>query len=103
MAKPDPVDIHVGSRLRIRRLMLKMSQTDLAKTAGITFQQVQKYEKGTNRISSSRLQQFANVLDVQITYFFEQQPLASKTAKGDSQEGRRKHVAFTTLWPQKRG
>ncbi len=52
---PDPTDIHVGKRVRMRRLMLKMSQADLASSAGITFQQVQKYEKGTNRISSSRL------------------------------------------------
>jgi transcriptional regulator with XRE-family HTH domain len=81
--QPDQTDIHVGKRVRMRRLMLKMSQTDLAKTVGITFQQVQKYEKGSNRISSSRLQQFANVLDVPISYFFEDQPPSSKKSKGD--------------------
>jgi transcriptional regulator with XRE-family HTH domain len=85
---PDPTDIHVGKRVRMRRLMLKMSQTDLAKTAGITFQQIQKYEKGTNRISSSRLQQFANVLDVPISYFFEDQPPPSKKSRGDDPESR---------------
>ena len=85
---PDPTDIHVGKRVRMRRLMLKMSQTDLASSAGITFQQVQKYEKGTNRISSSRLQQFANVLDVPISYFFEDQQFSSKAAKGDDPQMR---------------
>jgi transcriptional regulator with XRE-family HTH domain len=85
---PDPTDIHVGKRVRMRRLMLKMSQGDLASSAGITFQQVQKYEKGANRISSSRLQQFANVLDVSISYFFEDQPLASKKSRGDDPENR---------------
>jgi transcriptional regulator with XRE-family HTH domain len=86
MTKPDPVDKHVGTRLRMRRLMLKMSQSALAETARITFQQVQKYEKGTNRISSSRLQQFANVLDVPIAYFFEDQPTTSKAVKGTDQD-----------------
>ena len=68
---PNPTDIHVGSRLRMRRLMLDMSQGDLAKAFGLTFQQVQKYEKGMNRISSSRLQQAADVLGVEIPFFFE--------------------------------
>jgi transcriptional regulator with XRE-family HTH domain len=66
-----PLDGHVGRRLRLRRQMLNMSQSELGKVAGITFQQVQKYERGANRISASRLQQFANVLDVDIAYFFE--------------------------------
>ena len=86
--KPDPIDIHVGSRLRMRRLMLEMSQTDLGKGCGITFQQVQKYEKGTNRISSSRLQQFAELLDVPVTYFFAEQPATSKKGKVDDSEAR---------------
>jgi transcriptional regulator with XRE-family HTH domain len=79
---PDPTDIHVGKRVRMRRLMLKMSQGDLASSAGITFQQIQKYEKGTNRISSSRLQQFVHVLDVPIAYFFEDVPSPSNKSKG---------------------
>ncbi len=66
MAKkvPKPVDMHVGNRVRMRRNALGMSQTALAEAIGLTFQQVQKYEKGTNRIGSSRLQQVANALKV---------------------------------------
>ncbi len=61
---PDPVDKHVGSRVRMRRLMLDMSQEKLGNKLGITFQQVQKYEKGTNRISASRLQAMSHILRV---------------------------------------
>ncbi len=71
---PKPVDKHVGSRVRMRRLMLGLSQEKLADAIGITFQQVQKYEKGTNRMGSSRLQQIANVLQVPVRYFFEGSP-----------------------------
>ena len=71
---PNPVDRHVGSRVRMRRLMLAMSQTKLAEKLGLTFQQVQKYEKGTNRMGSSRLQQTANILKVPVTFFFEDAP-----------------------------
>jgi transcriptional regulator with XRE-family HTH domain len=67
----NSVDWHVGSRLRLRRLELGMSQERLAEQLGITFQQVQKYERGTNRIGASRLHQIALVLQVPITYFFE--------------------------------
>jgi transcriptional regulator with XRE-family HTH domain len=63
-------DRHVGSMLRMRRLMLNLSQTDVANALGVSFQQVQKYEKGTNRISASRLQQLANFLQVPIAFFF---------------------------------
>lgn len=69
--EPDPVDIHVGARLRTRRTLLGMSQEKLAEAIGLTFQQVQKYEMGKNRISASRLYQFAQILDVSISYFFE--------------------------------
>lgn len=69
--EPDPVDIHVGSRLRTRRTLLGMSQEKLAEAIGLTFQQVQKYEMGKNRVSASRLYQFAQILDVSISYFFE--------------------------------
>jgi len=68
---PNPVDIHVGSRLRLRRTLLGMSQEKLAEALGLTFQQVQKYEKGTNRIGSSRLFDLSRVLDVPVGYFFE--------------------------------
>ena len=70
-AEPDPVDIHVGTRLRTRRTLLGMSQERLAEAIGLTFQQVQKYEMGKNRISASRLYQFAQILDVSVSYFFE--------------------------------
>jgi len=76
MAKkmPNPVDKHVGSRVRMRRMMLSMSQEKLGELLGLTFQQVQKYEKGTNRISASRLQQISNFLQVPIPFFFEGAP-----------------------------
>lgn len=66
-----PVDIHVGSRLRSRRTMLGMSQESLGEAVGVTFQQIQKYEKGLNRIGSSRLYEFARILSVGVSYFFE--------------------------------
>lgn len=71
---PKPVDTHVGSRVRMRRVELGMSQTTLADAMGVSFQQVQKYEKGTNRMGSSRLQQIANALNVPVTFFFEGAP-----------------------------
>ena len=75
---PKPVDRYVGSRVRMRRLMLGMSQTKLADAIGLTFQQVQKYEKGTNRMGASRLQQIAGILKVPVTFFFEGAPDQSK-------------------------
>lgn len=71
---PNPIDKHVGSRVRMRRMMLGMSQSTLADGLDLTFQQVQKYEKGTNRMGSSRLQQIANTLQVPVTFFFENVP-----------------------------
>lgn len=68
---PDQIDIHVGRRVKMRRVMLGMSQTDLAEGLGITFQQVQKYENGINRIGSSRLHRTADILGVPISFFFE--------------------------------
>lgn len=70
----DPVDRYVGARLRMRRLLLNMTQTELGDTVGITFQQIQKYEKGANRISASRLQQFSSILHVPAAFFFEGAP-----------------------------
>jgi transcriptional regulator with XRE-family HTH domain len=75
---PDPIDKHVGSRVRMRRLMVGMSQEKLGDALGLTFQQVQKYEKGTNRMGSSRLQQVANILKVPVTFFFEAVPGQTK-------------------------
>ena len=71
---PDPVDVHVGMRLRQRRTLLGMSQERLAQAFGVSFQQVQKYERGANRISASRLHLLTKTLDVPITYFFEGLP-----------------------------
>lgn len=68
---PNPVDTHVGSRIRMRRLMLGMSQEKLGESLGITFQQVQKYEKGTNRVGASRLQAISDTLGVKPSFFFE--------------------------------
>jgi transcriptional regulator with XRE-family HTH domain len=72
----NPIDKHVGARLRMRRLMLDMSQTETADAVGVTFQQVQKYENGVNRISASRLQQFCRLLQVPVGFFFEGAPHA---------------------------
>mgnify|MGYP006425132867 CR=1 FL=1 len=69
--RPNPVDVHVGQRLRQRRVLAGLSQEKLARMVGITFQQVQKYERGANRVVASRLYQLANVLDVPVSYFFE--------------------------------
>jgi transcriptional regulator with XRE-family HTH domain len=70
--KPNPVDIHVGSRVRLRRTLLGMSQEKLGDALGLTFQQVQKYERGANRIGASRLYDLSRVLDVPVAYFFEE-------------------------------
>jgi transcriptional regulator with XRE-family HTH domain len=70
--KPNDVDAHVGSRLRQRRMLLGISQEQLAEMLGLTFQQVQKYERGTNRVSASRLFQLARALDTPITWFFDE-------------------------------
>jgi len=70
----DPVDKHVGSRVRMRRMLVGVSQVKLGKALGLTFQQVQKYEQGSNRISASRLQQIANMLGVQVSFFFDGAP-----------------------------
>lgn len=72
--KPNPIDIHVGSRIRLRRTMLGMSQEKLGESLGITFQQIQKYEKGTNRVGASRLQNISAILNVPVSFFFEDAP-----------------------------
>ena len=68
---PDPIDVGVGARIKIRRRILAMSQDELARGLGITFQQVQKYEKGVNRVGAARLQQIATALDVPVTFFYD--------------------------------
>ena len=87
MAKkaPNPIDKHVGSRVRMRRMMLSMSQEKLGDALGLTFQQVQKYEKGTNRIGASRLQQISNILQVPVSFFFEGAPnMPGHTGMGEA-------------------
>ncbi len=72
----SPIDVHVGARVRQRRTLLGMNQTILGKALGVTFQQVQKYERGTNRVSASRLYDLSRVLDVSIEHFFKDIPAA---------------------------
>ena len=71
---PNPIDKHVGARVRMRRMMMSMSQEKLGDALGLTFQQVQKYEKGTNRIGASRLQHISEILQVSVSFFFEGSP-----------------------------
>lgn len=86
--KPNPIDTHVGSRVRLRRTMLGMSQEKLGEALGITFQQVQKYEKGSNRIGASRLQHISDVLNVPVAYFFEDAPGSpAQTGSGMNETG----------------
>lgn len=82
---PNPTDKHVGSRVRMRRMMLNMSQEKLGEALGLTFQQVQKYEKGTNRIGASRLQQISSILQVPVSFFFEGAPNADVGGQGMSE------------------
>ncbi|WP_026304181.1 helix-turn-helix domain-containing protein [Kaistia granuli] len=90
--QPNPVDTHVGGRVRLRRMMQGMSQEKLGESLGITFQQIQKYEKGTNRIGASRLQHIAQVLEVPVSFFFEDAPGSSN----DSGFAESRPAAFVT-------
>jgi transcriptional regulator with XRE-family HTH domain len=91
--KPNPIDVHVGSRVRLRRNMLGMSQEKLGEALGITFQQIQKYEKGANRVGASRLQAIATVLNVPVSFFFEDAPGESgEVIRGLSEEGSTAYV-----------
>lgn len=74
IASPNPVDVHVGKRVRLRRNLLGMSQEKLGAQLGLTFQQVQKYERGANRIGASRLYEIARILDVPLSFFFDDLP-----------------------------
>ncbi len=83
---PNPIDRHVGARVRMRRLMVGLSQSKLAGALDVTFQQVQKYEKGANRIGASRLQQLARVLDVPPSFFFEGAPASASSGPGFNED-----------------
>jgi transcriptional regulator with XRE-family HTH domain len=72
--EPNPIDVHVGNRVRLRRMLVGLSQEKLGEQLGLTFQQVQKYEKGSNRVSASRLYQIAEILSVPVQFFFEDVP-----------------------------
>ena len=74
ISKPNPVDVHVGSRVRLRRTLLGLSQEKLGEAVGLTFQQIQKYERGANRIGASRMYDLSHVLDVPVAFFFEEMP-----------------------------
>jgi transcriptional regulator with XRE-family HTH domain len=82
--KPNPIDVHVGSRVRLRRTLLGMSQEKLGEAIGLTFQQVQKYERGANRIGASRLYDLSRVLDVPVSFFFDD--MKPETAESGRQE-----------------
>jgi transcriptional regulator with XRE-family HTH domain len=90
---PDPIDRHVGSRVRMQRILMKMSQEKLGDALGLNFQQVQKYEKGLNRIGASRLQQISKTLNVPPSFFFEGAPsLASADNIGFAEESSAQYV-----------
>lgn len=87
--KPNPIDVHVGSRVRLRRTLLGMSQEKLGEAIGLTFQQVQKYERGANRIGASRLFDLSRVLDVPVSFFFDDMPQEAAMAQvqDDDEDG----------------
>src|SRR3954463_6887765 len=93
---PNPTDRHVGSRVRMRRMMLSMSQEKLGDALGLTFQQVQKYEKGTNRIGASRLQQIAHILQVPVSFFFEGAPTGGTGAAHEGGMGEAPSPAYVS-------
>jgi transcriptional regulator with XRE-family HTH domain len=87
----NPVDVHVGQRVRLRRTLLGLSQEKLGAAVGLTFQQIQKYERGANRIGASRLYEFSKILDVPVSYFFEEMPGELATHAGRFKAGLRDH------------
>jgi transcriptional regulator with XRE-family HTH domain len=90
---PNPVDKYVGSRVRMRRIMLGMSQEKLGEALGLTFQQVQKYEKGTNRVGASRIQQIAEILQVPVSFLFEGGPTGFAKTDGNSEAASPSYVS----------
>lgn len=93
---PNPIDVHVGSRLRMRRMLVGMSQEKLGESLDLTFQQIQKYEKGSNRISASRLYDMSRILDVPVQFFFDDMVRADAagTGKADKPSGSFEMIEF---------
>jgi transcriptional regulator with XRE-family HTH domain len=100
MAKSHAVDVHVGARMRQRRTLLGMSQSKLGDAVGLTFQQIQKYERGSNRMGSSRLFEFAKVLDVPVSHFFEEMPANALSGRPMSGRGRKSFSEAGTPFEQ---
>ncbi len=86
---PNPVDVHVGKRLRLRRTLLGVSQAKLGNSVGLTFQQIQKYERGANRIGASRVYEFSSLLDVPVSFFYDEMPSELKSHEGRFSAGLR--------------
>jgi transcriptional regulator with XRE-family HTH domain len=89
VARFHPVDIHVGAQLRQRRNIVGLNRAKLSESVGLTLQQIQKYERGTNRISASRLYEFAKVLNVPVSYFFDEMPSNALSGRPMSGRGRK--------------
>lgn len=96
---PHPVDIHVGSRVRMRRTLLGMSQEKLGDALGLTFQQVQKYERGANRVGASRLYQISRILDVPVSFFFDEMAAESAAASAPRPGGLAEDAAPSSFDP----
>src|SRR6266511_84852 len=94
---PNPVDKYVGSRVRMRRMMLSMSQEKLGEALGLTFQQVQKYEKGTNRVGASRLQQISEILQVPVSFLFDGGPSGAINGNGFAEGASRPTCPISSL------
>src|SRR5690348_5478877 len=90
---PNPVDKYVGSRVRMRRIMLGMSQEKLGEALGLTFQQIQKYEKGTNRVGASRIKQISEILQVPVSFLFEGGPTGTANAEGFSEDASPSYIS----------
>jgi transcriptional regulator with XRE-family HTH domain len=90
---PNPVDKYVGSRVRMRRIMLGMSQEKLGEALGLTFQQIQKYEKGTNRVGASRIKQISEILQVPVSFLFEGGPAGTASAEGFGEDASPSYIS----------
>ena len=95
---PHPVDVHVGSRVRLRRILLGKNQTQLGAALGVTFQQLQKNERGMNRIGASRLRQLSQILDVPVSYFFEGLNEGAKAWSSDDTSPERETLEFVRAY-----